>query len=334
MKQKRGRNKGLLSSLTRSVFGQSTCFLCRKRLTNKSRSDEHVFPKWLQRDLNLWDQKLTLLNGQGFAYRNLTIPACKICNNEYLGSLEEKVRRAFAGGYDEFAQIEEALLYQWLSKIFFGILSKEFFLRRHWSRPNRIVTRAMIEQYRMHHLFLQSICGSVTLRFDPGSLFIFRCQKPTDVRHQFDFRDDIRTLFVAMRVRDIGVVGILQDGGAGNLSSTLPQIVVPDSPPLHPIQFSEVVAHLLYMSLKATRTPKYLTGESKTSVWVEQLPIVGLSNKPLHYPQKIDEYARILATVTQQPLELIYAPPDRVMTWLFDPKGQRMAMPLEQFPLG
>ena len=62
-------------------FGRSTCFLCSAPLRAKNRSDEHVFPKWLLQRFNLWDLKLSLLNGTDISYKQLTIPCCKTCNH-------------------------------------------------------------------------------------------------------------------------------------------------------------------------------------------------------------------------------------------------------------
>ena len=38
------------------------CFLCGVELTDAIRTDEHVFPKWMQRDFDLWNEELNLLN--------------------------------------------------------------------------------------------------------------------------------------------------------------------------------------------------------------------------------------------------------------------------------
>ena len=65
-------------------FGRSTCFLCARRLGSKNRSDEHIFPKWLQARFDLWNERLTLINGTTIPYRSLVVPCCKICNNHHL----------------------------------------------------------------------------------------------------------------------------------------------------------------------------------------------------------------------------------------------------------
>ena len=64
------------------------CFLCGDQLTDAIRSPEHVFPAWLQHRVGLWNQEFTLLNETTIPYRQLTIPCCAECNNEYLGGLK------------------------------------------------------------------------------------------------------------------------------------------------------------------------------------------------------------------------------------------------------
>lgn len=52
------------------------CFLCGTDLMLAGNTDEHVIPKWAQRRYDLWNQTVTLLNGTGLKYSQLTVP-CK-----------------------------------------------------------------------------------------------------------------------------------------------------------------------------------------------------------------------------------------------------------------
>ena len=106
-------------------FGPSTCFLCSALLRSKNRSDEHVFPKWLQKRFNLWDQRLDLINLTGIPYRQLTIPCCKTCNNIHLSKIEDIMRSAVEAGPSAVADLPSATVYMWLSKIFYGVLYRE-----------------------------------------------------------------------------------------------------------------------------------------------------------------------------------------------------------------
>ncbi len=55
-------------------FGPATCFLCARRLTKATRTDEDVFPVWLQNRFGLADKPITLLNRTTLAYKKLKIP--------------------------------------------------------------------------------------------------------------------------------------------------------------------------------------------------------------------------------------------------------------------
>src|ERR1700730_12701608 len=79
-------------------FGPSTCFLCSAPLRSKNRSDEHVFPKWLQNRFNLWNQRLDLINLTSIPYRQFTIPCCKTCNNVHLSKIGDIVRAVVESG--------------------------------------------------------------------------------------------------------------------------------------------------------------------------------------------------------------------------------------------
>ena len=99
-------------------FSYEFCFLCGDDLKD-SKSKEHVFPQWLLNKYDLWDGQFELLNRTSITYNKLTIPCCLECNNDYLSQMEQKIRNAVNGGYDIFQELDELVIYQWLSKIFY-----------------------------------------------------------------------------------------------------------------------------------------------------------------------------------------------------------------------
>jgi hypothetical protein len=116
--------------LKRTVrFGASTCFLCSAPLRSKNRSEEHVFPKWLQNRFKLWNQRLDLINMTSMPYRQLTIPCCKTCNGVHLGKLEKVMQLAIESGPNAVEELPPAIVYMWLSKTFYGVLYRESLLR-------------------------------------------------------------------------------------------------------------------------------------------------------------------------------------------------------------
>jgi hypothetical protein len=139
------------------AFGAATCFLCARRLTRLTRTDEHVVPQWIQARYDLWQKKLVLLNGTTLKYAQLTIPCCDRCNSIHLQGVETRVCAAFEGGRSAVEALSPWDLHIWLGKMFYGVLYKELFLRSNIrSRGGRTITdRSLLRQMNWLHFTLQ-----------------------------------------------------------------------------------------------------------------------------------------------------------------------------------
>ena len=105
------------------------CFLCWTPLTDDNKTDEHVFPKWMQEEFSLFSQPLTLPNKTWISYRQVRIPCCRRCNNEALSRLEQTVASAVRSGFDDFARnvsMKEQFL--WLQCLFYKMLYRDMSL--------------------------------------------------------------------------------------------------------------------------------------------------------------------------------------------------------------
>jgi hypothetical protein len=322
----------LFRAIANRRFGKNTCFLCGKRLSAKNRTDEHVFPKWLQNRFGLWNRKVILLNSSEIAYRHLTIPCCSICNKEHLGLIEKRISKATKDGYEAVLQMDKFNLFVWLGKIFYGLLYKELFLlhdRKNKSKVT-ITNKELLKIYQMHHYFLQ--CARVPMffgEFFPTSIGVFPTQECSNPRLNWGFRDDLNKLFISCRIGKVGIIATLQDGGALNhmfdLMNEIKQIN------LHPLQFNEIVAQCLYKASLFNRTPKYLVSETPQLIQVFQTPLQGLSSKSIYDEWNNRNYAIYLSNVTGIPLDKIFAPPNKVMTWLFDKNNKMREIDFEEF---
>src|SRR4051794_32019108 len=87
------------------------CYLCGESLSTGG-TLEHVFPKWLLRRHNLWNDELVLLNNTAIKYSQLTIPCCDNCNNVHLSGVENRVRTAIETGYEETVKLPNVVMYQ------------------------------------------------------------------------------------------------------------------------------------------------------------------------------------------------------------------------------
>ena len=325
----------LFDAIGTQHVGQTLCFLCGKRLTHSNRSDEHVFPKWLQTRYNLWDQKLVLLNGTDISYKDLKIPCCWTCNTKYLSRIETAVNNASLKGPEALRSLSHRTLFIWLAKIMYGILYKEGLLRRNRAvkRSGRIVPRATLESIKMHHYFLQSVRLPMRfVDFFPASIFIFHLQKSNNLEEQFDFKDLPEHLGIAIQFGSLGIIAILQDGGSQEkcFSSFFRRYY---RFPLHPVQFIELISMIFYRATLFNRTPKYMVLESVRTLNVMQLPLQGFSLKPIYNDWEQNVYAKYLSFYTKQPISTLFSPPDKVMSWLNCPNGKTRRLDLKIYPL-
>ena len=295
-------HKHLLKRTVR--FGASTCFLCSAPLRSKNRSEEHVFPKWLQNRFKLWNQRLDLINMTSMPYRQLTIPCCKTCNGVHLGKLEKVMQSAIETGPNAVAKLPPAIVYMWLSKIFYGILYRENLLRGDRKKGKRpIVPKEVLEELRLHHDFMQGIRRSLEFPFGiPGSIFVFGTSVPDRVEEQFDFLDNHANLSIALRMGSVGIVCCLQDGGMTKGFHDHLKRSYYRKDRLHPLQFREATAEVFYKSMLLETRAFYTVAETPAKMQIVT-----------HLPKTIafDDwdwllYCRILGHYWNQPIDEIY----------------------------
>ena len=109
------------------------------------------------------------------------------------------------------------VLFTWLGKIFYGLLHRELFLPLNRQQPTdgMIATDELIRHFSLHHLFLQNVRVPITFKGDfPASLFVYETMSPSDRRFAWDLRDNLHSLFISIRMGTVGLIGVLQDGGA------------------------------------------------------------------------------------------------------------------------
>lgn len=315
-------------------FDDSSCFLCAKSFNEVEPTSEHVFPRWLQKRFNLWDQRLTLLNRTSIPYRQLTVPCCVECNSYRLQPIETAVSSAVIKGYQFVNNLDKKTLFLWLGKIFYGILFKELFLllNREENDGITIATPAMLKDFETHLILLQQVREKVEYFGNgPGSIFVFRTQTPRDIRLQWDMCDNVDTMFIAIRMGDVGIIGCLADGGAQLIYENAYKDV--QNFPLHPLQFRELCAQFSYRATLATRTPKLISIEDTgTPHKMIQMPLGGYSLKPYFDEWDTRTYAQFLSFYTGRPLSDLFTPPDSVTTWLREPSGNPHFIDVEEHP--
>lgn len=303
---------------------KNRCFLCGIKLTKTNRTEEHIFPRWLLNRYDLWNNTLVLLNRKSIQYRKIKIPSCKKCNSVHLGKLEKTIEQASRKGYREFIRVPKVRIFQWLQKIYYQILYMELRLLFNPAKKTEgtIIDKETLKRYRMCHLFLQSI--RIKVKFHkpyPWSIFIFKVQEYKENKLNFDFKDNLFFLTIAIRLGDIGIIGCLQDNNAQEMMfkdyfRKIRRIT------LHPFQFDEIIAKVFYKESLRNRTPKYIYMLGKDQLEVVSMPLGELSSKPIYDDWNQAEYAKFVSVFCGLDHSLVYQPPDKVWSILYNEKGK------------
>ena len=319
----------LVQRLEARKVGNYVCFFCANEYSSSSITLEHIFSKWLQNKFDLWDMQLNLPNGTPISYRHLVVPCCNICNTKYLSVIEREVKNVCENGYKAVNDYKMSI-YFWLSKIWYGLIYKELFLPydREFDDFDTIANEKFINQYSLHLQFMQAARDEIELyKCDPFSLFSFECQETNEPKGNFDYVDDEMVMVSGIRMGKVGLIIVFQDGGA---QQPFDKYLYEEAPyPLHPIQFRELCAKVIYKEHIRDRTPKFISiaGEYEKPKYF-QLPLYGFSLKPFYKEWDFAVYAKVLAHYTGVNFNDVYFSDDRVTSWLVDGNGKPIFIPV------
>ncbi len=305
------------------------CFLCGGVPDESTR--EHVFPMWLLRRQGLLDSTLTLLNGTLVPHRQLTVPCCRECNSEHLSRLESVIERATAEGVEALRALPEDLVFQWIAKIFIGILWAElrFKADRAEIDGGPIVEPDTMAEYAVLHGHLQSSRRPFIFETPtPWSLFITGLHS-FEPNLDFDYHDDVIRLAFGIRFSGVGIIACLQDNCTqrelyGELWEPFADT------PLHWVQWDELWARVVYRNALLNRVPKYinmLPSSDDEPVHVVSLRTGGFAPDSMWDEWDFETYAHIVLSFMRHKapslrLEDIFTPPDKVATWLYRDDGE------------
>ena len=326
-KDKSGNGGEFYNPFDAMSFTYDRCFLCGHMLGDR-KSTEHVFPKWIQRKYNLHNQKISLLNRTEIPYRKLTIPCCTSCNTIYLSKVENTFKQYYEKGLIEFTKLDRLIIFQWIAKIFYGLLFKELSLRIDRSAPIQgfITSQQLLEELRTLHTFLQSMRMPFEfVGFNPWSIFVVETHSYGD-RRDFDYHDEILTLTFSIRIGGIGIIACFEDNGAQEdlFSDYFERF---KGIKLHPTQFDELVAKVTYKAYLMNRVPKYtmmLPKKEGDKVMVMSPSLQGYSTLPIFDDWNQRDYAAYLTLQWRKygmQFEDVFHEPDMVLSSLFNEDG-------------
>ena len=261
-------------------FSKQQCFLSGERLQS-SEQEIAVFPVWLMQEYKLEDQPFKLLDESMSTYKDMKLPCSNHTYEFGIEPLEEEIRSAFLAGYDSVVNLPETRLFQWIGKMIYGILFNEIRIGiRHQKAVNEefVFSQSLIHKFSNLHYMLQSVIRPIVFEGNlPWTIRIFKFNSAQDL---FNYRDEINTLTFSLGMKDFGIIACLQDNGTNGLyhKELLNKI---DKHTLHPIQFEEICGKFFYSNYLFNRLPEYTIMPTDEAIYIEPMPLRGMSNKPL-----------------------------------------------------
>jgi hypothetical protein len=310
----------IYNPFTISNFSNGACFLTGQKLTSTEEKIQ-VFPQWLMSMYGLQDQPFKLLDESMATYKDLKIPCAAHINEQFLEPLEAEIAAAFAKGYEAVKNVDELKLFQWAGKLLYGIIFNELqsgIKQQHAKGEEFNISQSIIHKFTHLHLMLQGLNLPLFFEdFKPFSLFLF---KVDNNEQEFGYRDEINTLTFALRIKDFGLVICLQDNGANRMyhREVLEKI---EGKTLHPIQFEEFSGRVFYSAYLFNRLPEYNILPVDDDIFIEAMPLRGMSSKPLFDNWNNKTYGQVLESFWKNwgflLLEIIKNP-EEPMSFLFD----------------
>lgn len=308
-------------------FGNKTCFISGKPLQSEEEKIQ-VFPAWLLAKYNLYDAPFKMLDENFPTYKDLKLPCSAEVNNNYLEPLEAEIKAAFEQGFEAVQQLDEWKLFIWAGKIMYGIIFNELqsAIRQQYAQGEGLnISQSLMHKFSSLHLMLQMLLLPIVFEdFKPYSFFLFKISSETD---QFNYRDEINSLTFSLRLKDFGFIFCLQDNGANGVyhQSILQKIT---EKTLHPIQFEEFCGRIFYSAYLFNRLPEYNLLPVQNKIYVEAMPLKGLSAKPLFDEWKPRVYGQVLENFWKPwgflLLEIIKNP-EQPMSFLLDKNSRFIA---------
>lgn len=305
-------------------FKSTICFLSGEEV-NAETEQITVFPQWLIDQFQLDQKAFKLLDDSHITYQDLRLPCANWVKQQALDPLDAEIKKAFDSGYDELVKLPSLKLFQWISRIVYGIIYNE--IRIGLQQQNAGGDQFLLAQGLMHkfgnlNLMMQSMIKPVEFEDkNPWNVEIVRVENSAET---FNFRDEINTLTFSLGMNDFGIIACLQDNGTNAIyhEELLKKI---KGKVLKPIQFEELIARFYYSNYLFNRLPEYNILPTDDMVYIESMPLRGMSNKPLFDNWLVKPYAQVLENFWKPwglTLFEIIKDPENPLSFLLDENGE------------
>ena len=304
-------------------FNRNTCFLSGEK-TNSPQEEITVFPQWLLDKFQLNQKAFKMLDDRSTSYQDLKIPCAAWVKKNAIEPLEEEIHIAFSSGYEAVKELPSIKLFHWISRIVYGIIYNEIRtgLRQQQTGAELFqLAQGLILKFGNLNLMMQSLIKPV--EFDDNKPWSIQVLKVENSIETFNYRDEINTLTFSLGMNDFGIIACLQDHGTNAIyhAETLKKI---GEQVLKPIQFEELIARFYYSNYLFNRLPDYSILPTQDKVYIEAMPLRGMSNKPLFDNWLIKPYAQVLENFWKPwglTLFEIIKDPENPLSFLLDEEG-------------
>lgn len=301
-------------------FSKQFCFLTGEKLQS-AEEEISVFPLWLMQEYELQDKPFKLLDESISTYGDMKLPCSGNTFEKFIEPLEEEIKTAFLGGYENVKQVPGQRLFQWISKIVYGIIFNEIrigIIQQKAKGEEFSFSQSLVHKFGNLHMMLQSL--NKPLIFDgsmPWTIKVFKIEGTKDL---FNYRDEINTLTFSLAMKDFGIIACLQDNGTNGIYHKEILDKITDKA-LHPAQFEEVCAKFFYSNYLFNRLPEYTVMPTEDAVYIEAMPLRGMSSKPLFDFWQNKTYAQVLENFWKPWGILMFEiikDPENPISWLID----------------
>lgn len=303
------------------------CFICGISRSHGSFNDEHVFPKWMLRDLDLFKKAMSLPNQVKVTYGTYKIDCCVKCNSELGKSYEEKVSKIIQTFHtdNKLSKENAFLIFRWLALVFLKTHLRDR------QNPNELdktqFSGYISDEYEwsfLHHA--QAIVRSELNNVECddlvfGSFFILPFYDPS-ASDLFDYADYFYGNSIMLRYKNFCIFTVLDDGGECEkfLSDHLNRI----TGPINRLQALELLVELSFLRVHLSDYPQFSTItdlENEKSMIVGQPLEQKISLNELNY----DVRARLMMFFFGELIEKFSIDPVLMetghLTFLFDDDG-------------
>lgn len=240
------------------------CFFTGKKVSEEERLQ--IFEPWIIERYQLHGKYMAMLGGNRVKYEELTVP-CSAAAKEKLFILENTIKSAFEGGYPSVKELDEKTLFLWMSKMLLCILFHDILYGKQQAasrNKNFDLSALLTRKFTDLHLMMQSLFVPLEWTSTPWTIIIKKVNYSKDLFH---FRDETKNLNFSLGMNGFGIVACLQDQHA-NFSYHQDTLEKINATPLHPIQFEELCARVIYSNYLMKETEGWYLREENGTFWM------------------------------------------------------------------